>query len=330
MLLERVFEVTLNINNPINFIANKHHNILTDLNNIYANKCYQGSYIIKINNIIQTSSCRIINSNSSASGIIDVKFSATVSMISRWDILIGVEIVKNQSLVVGLYKRNGMEISATIKPTHLHANTLTVGQLVPVRVIEAAHKPKTNQIAVAGVLLTCDTAANIYRVKGEIQKSFMPEIELLLNNIKEELKLRAELMLTKKNEVMFFESLLYSLKGTTKETEKIKIDKDHIYEGPVNNIEKTNVVNIFDIINKDMTGYWTRPLGLYRSSPLMQLSTEKPETYILTAPHILIIEYAKQILSFLICIREFVEIYKTPELIKSHENIWLMMRAKQI
>ena len=101
MILEKIFDVTLNINNPINFCTNKKHYILIELNNLYTNKCFMGSYIIEILEVLQSSSCRIINTNSSGDGIIDVRFLANVFILNSWDALIGVEIEKYQSLIVG-------------------------------------------------------------------------------------------------------------------------------------------------------------------------------------------------------------------------------------
>jgi len=324
MILEKIFEVTLNITNPINFCINKKQHILTELNNMYVNKCYMGSYIIEILDILQSSSCRIVNTNSSGNGIIDVKFIANVFILNSWDILIGVEIEKNQSLIVGKYKKLNLIIDVTFKPTNIQSNSLMVGQLVPVRVVKAIHKPREGKIAVAAVLLTCDRKAVSFRVKGEIAKSALPEIQMLFNNITDELKYRQNI---KKESIMFFESLIYSYKNISTTIEKIPFDNVY-WEGPKNKITG-NVVNLFDTLTMDLTGFWTRPLSICRSSPLLTMSQEKPPEYILTAPHLMIIEFAKNMLTFLIAIREFDEVYKS-DLILSHENIWNMMRFAQL
>lgn len=325
MILEKVFEVTLNITNPINFCTNKKSHILTELSNIYVNKCYLGSYILEILEILQSSSCRIVNTNSSGNGIIDVKFLANVYILNSWDILIGVEVEKNQSLIVGNYKKSNLIIDVTFKPTNIQANSLTVGQLVPIRVVKAMHKSKESKIAVAAVLLTCDRKIIHYRVKGEISKTHLPEIQMLFDNISEELNHRS---IIKKESLLFFESLVYSYKTISKIFEKIQCGQEN-WEGPKHNVTG-NIINIFDTLSTDLTGFWSRPLGICRSSPLLVLTQEKPSEYVLTAPHLMIIEFAKNILTFLIAIREFNEVYTTPEQLVQHENIWNMMRHSQI
>ncbi len=326
MILEKIFEVTLNINNPINFCTNKKHHILTELNNIYVNKCYMGSYIIDIIDILQSSSCKIVNTNSSGNGLIDVKFIAHVFILSAWDILVGVEIEKNQSLIVGKYKNLNLTIDVAFKPTNLQSNSLLIGQLVPVRVIKSIHKPKENKISVAAILLTCDKKIVNYRVKGEIIKSAIPEIQMLFNNIFEELSLRSQISMEKN---LLFESLLFSYKNMPKENEKIKCGNE-FWEGPKYMTTTKTVVNIFDTLTMDLTGFWSRPLDICRSSPLLTVSQEKPNEYVLTAPHLMIIEFAKNILTFLTAIRDFGEIYNTPDKIKNHENIWNIMRQSQL
>lgn len=323
MIVDKIFDVTLNIVNPINFCTNKKQHILIELNNLYVNKCYMGSYIMDIIDVLQSSTCRITNTNSSGNGSIDVKFSAKVFILNAWDILVGVKIEKNQSLIVGKYENSNLIIDVTFKPTNIQASSLTVGQLIPVRVIKAIHKPRENKIAIAAVLLTCDRKVVTYRVKGEISKSALPEIQLLFNNIIDELKLRT---MIDKSIITFFESLIYSYRTMDSTSVKIDISDTH-WEGPKTNI--LNTVNIFDTINSDLTGFWSRPLQICRSSPLLVISQDKPTDYILTAPHLMIIEFAKNILIFLKAVRECSELY-TPDIINSHENIWNMMRSVQL
>lgn len=327
MILEKIFEVTLNVNNPINFCTNTKHHVIIELNNIYVNKCYLGTYIIDIIDILQISSCRIITTNSSSNGIIDVKFSAKVFKLSYLDILVGIEIEKNQSLITGKYKKPKLTIDVIFKPTNIQSNLLALGQLVPIRVIKAIHKPRESKIAVAAVLLTCDKKIQAYRVKGEINKSAIPDIQFLFNKIREELNLRKNI---DKNVLMFFESLLWSYNNIPSSTEVIPFDNEQ-WEGPKVDKKDLNTVNIFDTLNMNLTGFWSRPLLLFRSCPLLVQSQEKPDyEYELSAPHLIILEFAKNILTTLTAIREFTEVYNTPEIIKKHENIWNIMRQSQL
>jgi DNA-binding protein len=323
MNIERVFEVTLNVSNPINFCINKKQNIFTELNNLYVDTCFMGSFILEIIDILQSSSCRIVNTNASATATIDVKFLARVFILSSWDILVGVKIEKNQSLIVGEYKKNNLIVDVSLKPTNIQSNSLNVGQLVPVRIIKAKHKPRENRIAAAAVLLTCDRKAVVYKVRGQIQKSSLPEIEILLNSIEEELNYRKDIKI---NIILFFESLLFSYKVMPKDTETIQF-RSSVWTGPKC---EGNKINILDTLNMDLTGYWIRPLNICRSSPILIRLQDRPTDYVLTAPHLMIIDIAKNILTFLIAIRELTEVY--PDELNnssSNSNIWNIMRQSQ-
>ena len=343
MLIEKTYDATIVTDNPINFCINKEHHVLIEIRRNYLYKCFDGAFITKINKILQISSCRIISTNSSANGQVDVRFLADVYVLNSWDILIGVEIERSQSLIIGKYKKDYIEIDNTFKPTNIQTNTLQLKQLLPVRVVKSIHQPKHSQISAAGILLTCDKNIIIYKPalthktskhkNGELYNlSSFTDINIITDKINAELILRSEMFKTKKYEILFFESLLYSYKATTKDTELIKGSNEIDYEGPINNIGGINAKNIFDVLQNglDMNGYWSRPLGIYRSSPLIAFTSEKPEEYILLLPDLIIQEFAKSILNYLVAIRELVETYNTPELIKSHENVWNMMRLQQM
>lgn len=326
MIFEKIFEVTIIVTNPINFCINKKYNILTELDLLYLNKCYMGVFIIKILDILQMSTCKIISSNSSGNGIIDVKFSAEVYVLNKWDILVGIEIEKNQSLIIGNYKRNDISAIVTFKPTYIQANDLQTKQLVPVRIVQAIHSPKHEHIVAAGVLLTCDRNAITYKVRGEIAKSSINEIQYIFNAIKKELEMRMILMKEKEKDILFFESLLYSYKKYPNKFNKIEINNELNYHGFIDK----EYVNIFSLLDKDLTGSWSRPLKLSKSAPCIEFLEEKTENHILSSPELMILDISKNILTYLIAIREFTEIYNTPELITKHENIWNLMRQAQV
>lgn len=326
MILTRIFDVTLNITNPINFCTNKRSHVLIELNNYYANKCFMGSYIMEILDVLQMSSCRIISSNSTANGTIDVKFLAKVFILNSWDILVGVEIEKNHLFITGKYKKDNMTIRVIFNPTNIQSTILNIGQLVPVRVVQAVHRPKEPDISVAAVVLTCDKKSEYFRVKGEVSKQYLPECNTLLTAITEELEKRKELMKTKKKNILFFESLLYTYKNCP--NSNITVIKPNLeWEGP-HDITKTSN-SIFELLNMDLTGYWTRPLYVCRSSPFVSTTQDKPAEYRLTSPHIMVIDFMNNMLTFLIAIRELTEKYDDT-LIESHANIWNIMKNNQL
>lgn len=329
MFSERVFNVTLLIVNPISFCVNKMNNIMIELKNQYENKCFQGTYIINIINIVQTSSCKIINTNASAQATIDVKFLASIFILDEWEILIGSKIDKNNSIIICVYNNYGMNIITTFKPTTINSHLFTINQYIPLRIIKARHKPKTNQIATIGILLTCDTKAEVYYVEGEINKNYMFEMIRLLDKIKLELQRRDDIYSKNKDRILFFEKLLYSYKDIKSSPEIYNIVDQITYTNYAVKFDNP-LLNIFNIFDKNLTGYWYRPLSMFRSCPYIIHKLSYEGNYISIPPHTMVIEFLKQIYSFLHTISDMTELYNTDELINTHENIWLMMRLKQI
>lgn len=324
---KRIFDVTLNIKQPINFCTDKLRHIMIELNNIYLYKCYLGSYILEINEILQSSSCILLPTDST--GIINVKFLATVYILSCSDILIGTELKEIKQLFIGEYNKSNMSIQVIFKSINIPSNTLTVGKLVPVRVIKAIHKPMSDTIVAAACLLTCDQTLKIYKIKGEISKSQLPEIQLILNDIKEELSLRSKI---NSSSVRFFESLLFTYKDMPRQNEKIKIGELY-WEGPVY-ADKNKTVNIFDMTSNNLTGYWYKPLNMCKSSPMIVFSDSKPPGNVkpikYNKPNTMVLELARNIYTYLKAIREFTEIYNTKELIDDHKTVWDTMRSVQL
>src|SRR3989344_8131927 len=121
MNYNKIFETSININNPIDFCIDKENNLLLELTKKFAGKCYKGSYIIKILEILETSSCKIIKTNLYGNCYIDVRFLANVSIISGGSILIGVDIISNEDIIRGLYS----SISNDEYKTHAIVNIIT-------------------------------------------------------------------------------------------------------------------------------------------------------------------------------------------------------------
>ena len=113
MLLEKLFEVTVDVRDPVNFCSDKDRHLLTELRNTYNGRCFKGVFIVRVKSISQASACRLSMTNASGEGSIDVQFLADVVVFSRWDILVGVKVVNTQQFLVGEYKapRFGLRLS---------------------------------------------------------------------------------------------------------------------------------------------------------------------------------------------------------------------------
>lgn len=55
MIDQKIFETTLNIDDPTNFCTNVEAHLLKELENIYVGKCFKNSFILNITGVIQRS-----------------------------------------------------------------------------------------------------------------------------------------------------------------------------------------------------------------------------------------------------------------------------------
>jgi hypothetical protein len=344
--MNKVFDTTVPVADPINFGANKNGHLLMVLRDIYEGKCWKGSFIRKITEVVHAGAINIESTNTSARGYVDVQFAADVVVFSMWDILVGVtRSPAFPEMLICEYNSGGARAVVTLAVTKA-AETIAIGQRFPARVIMAEHSPMRQSASIVATLLTCDQSAAVVRLSGVLDgATAAPELAALLERVEEELVRRQSL---DRKRVRFFERLLYAYQSDAKaEDTSTTIEAwkgGAVWEGPAQiegeSADRAEAVSVVDTVRRavggesvDVSGVWSRSLDLYRSSPLVRCADEKvPEKWGAIAesvPRAAFAEYMKNILDFLVCIREMVELYNTPELEKSNANIWAVMRTAQ-
>lgn len=290
----KTFDASLHVRNPINLCAAKTENVRLMLRNTYEGRNFKGCHIVRIREIIKCSKCRISNTNTSAEGDIDVCFSADVAVVAKWDIIPGVKIARSEQVVVGGTEvvRDAVDLSAanivaSLIPTK-EAKSLRVGHIVAVRAVQAEHAPTQRAITVAGILLTCDRAAQTYRLKGALTREAATGLLPTVAAIERELADRAALGVARLPDILFFEMLLYSYASPAKVVRDVLKNTEiptaglTTWVGPPMYAVSSKpaapaAVNLLDLIRTAadgeasvrVDGVWCRPLEMYRSSPLV-------------------------------------------------------------
>ena len=351
MLFEKIIETTIDIANPINFCADKKRHLMVELKNRFIGVCFKDSYILDIKEIINCGACHIVRTNGSGDAYIDVSFLAEVIVFSRWDILVGVDIVSHQQMVVGLHERIQGSKKTRAIVTVLASSavaSIAIGQKIAVRVILAQHSPMQPQASVVSTLLVCDQIAPAYKLKGMLDHHSTAELTPMFDLIKIELETRNTLIVTHKADLLFFENLLYSFRNqeaNTLDSEHLAWKNGPIWLGPpmmtIKDVSANEFVSVLDIVQKvingesvSVSGVWSRSLDIHRSSPLTAVvrgDNTIPSSWnvIDGNPRIVFAEMLKNILDFLVATREMVAMYNSKELIDKHINVWTVMRAAQ-
>lgn len=368
MPLTKVFETTLDVRDPIGFATDKENHLLAALQAQFAGRCYKGAYLVRVERVLRSSACRIVTSNNSAAGVVDVQFQALVVVFSRWDILVGVRVASQQQVIVGTYEApgeapggapggapgeaeglerarpRGARAAVAIIPGK-GAESLAVGQLVPVRILQAEHAPMQQQASVISTLLTCDQGAPVYRLRAGSVLDLAAQAELapMLEAVDAELAARGALAAgVLRPGLWFFERLLYAYRGgaALDEGAEVPTGGAAAWAGPAPlRAEEGALRNVVETVRRALggeavpvAGHWYRPLSVYRSSPLAACAEAAPaglSAPLDCQPRVAFAELLKNILDFLVATRQMAELYDTRDLIDSHNNLWAAMRAAQ-
>lgn len=357
MLLEKTYTVTIDVDNPINFCTDMKHHANIEINAKYLGRCFKGAYIVKILRIERIGECYIISTNTDAEGTIDVSFVASVIIFSAGDIINGVRILSNQQqqIIIGQYSGGFSEPIASVSiiskgyNDNINASirAITERHIIPLRIENALHNPMQYQANIVGSIFTCDTNYRFYKIKsGTID---ITDFKPIIQEIGRELAHRKADIDDgiKTASIYLFELLLCSFnspraEGAALDHQKIKNQKLDEWIGPVN--PKPNdlpTINLLDLLEADSiqvdAGLWGRPLTLFRSSPLIsfipaadQLESYEDCTIIENGNAKMVFAlFLKEILNWLVAIRELYETYHTKEILGQNTIVLKIMRLMQ-
>jgi hypothetical protein len=328
MYLKR-FATSIDVDNPVSFCVNIDENILAVVKSEFEGICFKGSYITEVVKITQRSSCKIVCTNLDGGCVIDVEFLARIEMYGKWDIITCMKIEKKENIILGSVAKNISDtkqfshMTICLKPTK-ETEIFSVGDYIPVRVIQIYYPPMKKEMVIFGILMTCEKTSAIYYVTDKIPENFSATNSGLINKIKEEMVLRKKID-TKK--LTFFENLFHSYDQSSSEIKEV--------DGWIGPEFKKNScdLNIFDVLKNEsgVSGYWTRNMDIYRSSPYITKlrSPSESNKIINERAEIVFLSYLKNIYNYLVAIREMTELY-TDEAIVTHEKLWMAIRKTKI
>lgn len=155
MIVQKTFQVRINITNPISFCADIDNNIKQQLTIVYKNKCYKNCYITEIHDILRRSDCVC-----GESSYLDVAFSASAIVYSRGDIITGCEITQ---------RRREFILCSTARENIYVNNDPLIEALqeklkIPIVVQEVAYQPYSDKINVTGSVFLLEKSFPKYKI----------------------------------------------------------------------------------------------------------------------------------------------------------------------
>lgn len=303
----KYFEHTLNIKSPCTYVSNKRQNVLRDIEATFLNKCYGGYLITKIDDIVNMSQCRTVNSNQNAICIINVYFKALVRYYSINDIISNVRICISEGQICGI----GDNIIVTFSNSP-NNKILSNGQTVPVIVGNKIHyNTGSKNVNILGSILLPFTTTNVYKLTGMLDittQKTQNMFEEYLQLIKDQDKA------LNTPDAKKFTALLNSYEKTTKDgIELTKLIKD-AFSKPV-----------------DVTGYWSK--NLKTSSDECYYIKEKNNTndeFIDIAVNEGFINMLKSCYSIRKGIIELSITYKDTNMYEQADSVWELMKRNKL
>ena len=336
----KVVNSTITVTDPIEFCSNIDKNILSELSRKFIGRCFGGSFILGIDRVITRGACY---AEVSGGGYVDVEFVANALSINGNDIITNITVSHIMQIIIGTteFRRDVTLPAARVVATIInpvHASAIALGQTISVRARITRHETTKEHISLGGSLLICDQIAPRFTLAGAVDPVIVPAIKTILGDIRTELIARAAFTPEQLTRMAMFEKLLYAFKQTQDPVfgSLATLADTPEWHGPLAQTSEGDI-NFCEILTRiadgepvDISGTWSRPLSVYRSSPsiVRTAAVGEPDT-MCADPSIKIIEFAKNMLDSLVVIREMIDVYNTDEIISSHVNIWNIMTSAQ-
>jgi hypothetical protein len=318
MRIKKIIEVGLRINDYLTAAGSLNESLMLILRQRYENRCYCSCLIKKILRIVKHGPL-IIDPVSASRANVSVKFEVEAVVFVRGEVIVGCKVERRDTTKL---------ITCTVGDAIVLAedsilDSMKEGQYTPLEAVETQYPIMTNTIATSAVPFLPPADKPAYVVAGQMTEH---ERELLSDLIAEMHRAESEagaLRAANSRGYEFFENQLYPFKQqSAPEGAKIITIADMIKEITKSSPGESNIES--KVISRDAhLGYTSDKLAVWDASKVPEGIT----VYTQYSPYKLAIILLTEYIDALRVIREMIEVYNTPELIKSHVGLWLMFKT---
>lgn len=341
---KQIFRETFVVSDPYSFSIDPYRDARTLVEERCVGKCFKGCFITAIADINKVEEDRIDNIDALMPYIVHVEYEADVITYRPGWILPNIKLENDKMMVTGR-SPDGI-ITANVRDGHLYA---IAGDYVPIMILKVYHSPREAKIAVSGQLWEYDSCEYRFRLDGKVGPEFKDMLIDVYELVIKELEIRQKMCSDDeiKGRFAMFEKFLFPYKNALED--KWAIGKDvasNSWVGPnvkakigvTDGQPKGELLNILDIAKKIISGetyvfkgYYSRPLNIIRSNPIIMRYAECPEgvSYAPQSPENVISHMIGNTYINLVGIRGLVETFNSEELIQSHHKVWEHMQRNQ-
>lgn len=217
-MFQREFVTSIHVADPISFCINTEANILAELASQFEGRNHKGVRVVRVEKIIERSACVVNVSGLDAAATINVKFLASVDVISANDIIYPVEIFRKDPMILGVCRifrdHESKDVADTKYMIYVtcidtpEMATVKMKQSIPLLVDRSIHEYRSKFIACSGKFLTHNNNnLTQYRIKPQKNDGDIFNNNTIVMLIAKIEKIRSGLKLFPAEIVEFFEKL---------------------------------------------------------------------------------------------------------------------------
>ena len=331
MIFKKIFTCRLNI-------KTLNANFLDRLSEKYRGKCFGNSFILSVDKIIRKSEQYVDFTDIHSSFNIDIEFLATVAVFGANDIMVDVKVIYAEQMKICSYEHLINEEYAPIKAliaiqSSKQSENLILGQKIIIQIKNVKYEPFEETVSISAILMVAETSFHLFKVIGDLNNKLIKDLQLTLQDIHKELKIRNEFSVEQKKKILFIENLYYPFNNENKE------EKDTNWYG-LKKIEENNELNFLSFIENlneetKLPNVCYRNLYTYKSSPYISFSENEDlkikyvENVIDVHPSIIFKDILISIRNHLIMGREFVEKFDD-DIINSQKSLWKILTINKL
>ncbi len=307
MIVEREIQTQIDINNVISFYQNLDTNILGLLKLKFEKKCYHGLFIKNILRVIKHGEGVIHNQQSMVFAKMPVTFIANCLIYNTGDIINNC--IVDKKMDNGCLICHSDNVSIFINKNNLLTG-IDIGQIISIKVGKAAYDIGKSMISINAYPMIYDFNPKYYRINTkeltEQQRMIVKENLDRIGDLEEDI---AKLRKTSENMYKYFHDLFYAYKSAP-------------------DIKQLKTISLFDEID----GWVCRDPRIDLVSPNLVIYEQIPQGVIVevSTSRSALMTCIDDVINYLTMMKEYMEIYNTEVLIKSHKNYWLVWSRSKL
>ena len=317
MIVTKLIEIGLNIQDPIGIYTDLDNNVMNLLVDRYKNKCIRGCYITDINKIVKMSEC-VINQDGNANfGTMNVIFEATAVMYNVGEIIVGCTVRSKD--------KNGLVVLSTdyadiILSADKRLESISKDQQIMVRVDGVRYTLGAPKVAIKASSAFISKIPIIYKITIPISTLTIDNVSDLISKIATVEDEIVEIKATNATAWEFFDQLLYAYKD--KQADPAGATKVDLLDFINTNAEVTTTQTLY--VSRDARINLTTP-SIYVYDTKETLPSNHHLVSILPTENVLV-ELLDNYYSFVRLVLDNINVYNTQKLLDSHKNLWVIYK----